>query len=200
MKTIEKAMQAEINIKNSQFICSLFPTTTKKESKEIIQKLKQQYHDATHNCTAYITNDGEDYDDNGEPSGTVGKPMINALRKNDLHNITAVVTRYFGGIKLGAGGLARAYSKAVLEAIEISEIIEVEYYNVYNITFNYYDLKDVEREIRNNKLTIIQKDFSDKISYDLVSKDNKNLEKVFEKFHGKIKVSFKNKQILKKIR
>ena len=200
MKTIEKAVQAEINIKKSQFICSLFPTTTKKESKEIIQKLNQQYHDATHNCTAYITNDGEDYDDNGEPSGTVGKPMINALRKNDLHNITAVVTRYFGGIKLGAGGLARAYSKAVLEAIEISEIIEVEYYNVYNITFNYYDLKDVEREIRNNKLTIIQKDFSDKISYDLVSKDNKNLEKVFEKFHSKIKVSFKNKQILKKIR
>ena len=200
MKTIEKAVQAEINIKKSQFICSLFPTTTKKESKEIIQKLNQQYHDATHNCTAYITNDGEGYDDNGEPSGTAGKPMINALRKNELHNITAVVTRYFGGIKLGAGGLVRAYSKAVLEAIEISEIIEVEYYNVYNITFNYYDLKDVEREIRNNKLTIIQKDFSDKISYDLVSKDNKNLEKVFEKFHGKIKVSFKNKQILKKIR
>ena len=200
MKTIEKAVQAEINIKKSQFICSLFPTTTKKESKEIIQKLNQQYHDATHNCTAYITNDGEGYDDNGEPSGTAGKPMINALRKNELHNITAVVTRYFGGIKLGAGGLVRAYSKAVLEAIEISEIIEVENYDVYNITFNYTDLKDVEREIRNNKLTIIQKDFSDKISYDLVSKDNKNLEKVFEKFHSKIKVSFKNKQILKKIR
>ena len=136
MKTIEKAVQSEINIKKSQFICSLFPTKTKKESKEIIQKLNQQYYDATHNCTAYITNDGEGYDDNGEPSGTAGKPMINALRKNDLHNVTAVVTRYFGGIKLGAGGLVRAYSKSVLEAIEASEIIEVEYYDVYNITFN----------------------------------------------------------------
>ncbi len=200
MKTIQKAVQAEINIKKSQFICSLFPTTTKKESKEIIQKINRQYHDATHNCTAYITNDGEGYDDNGEPGGTAGKPMINALRKNDLHNITAVVTRYFGGIKLGAGGLVRAYSKAVLEAIEVSEIIEVEYYDVYNITFNYSDLKDIESEIRNNKLTIIQKDFSDKISYDLVSKNNINLENVFEKFHSKIKVSFKNKQVLKKIR
>ena len=150
MKTIEKAVQSEINIKKSQFICSLFPTKTKKESKEIIQKLNQQYHDATHNCTAYITNDGEGYDDNGEPSGTAGKPMINALRKNDLHNVTAVVTRYFGGIKLGAGGLVRAYSKSVLEAIEASEIIEVEYYDVYNITFNYSDLKDIEREIRNS--------------------------------------------------
>ena len=160
MKTIEKAVQSEINIKKSQFICSLFPTKSKKESKEIIQKLNHQYHDATHNCTAYITNDGEGYDDNGEPGGTAGKPMINALRKNDLHNVTAVVTRYFGGIKLGAGGLVRAYSKSVLEAIEASEIIEVEYYDVYNITFDYSDLKDIEREIRNSKLTIIQKDFS----------------------------------------
>lgn len=91
MKTIEKAVQSEINIKKSQFICSLFPTKSKKESKEIIQKLNHQYHDATHNCTAYITNDGEGYDDNGEPGGTAGKPMINALRKNDLHNVTAVV-------------------------------------------------------------------------------------------------------------
>ena len=126
--------------------------------------------------------------------------MINALRRNDLHNVTAVVTRYFGGIKLGAGGLVRAYSKSVLEAIEASEIIEVEYYDVYNITFNYSDLKDIEREIRNNKLTIIQKDFSDKISYDLVSKNNRNIKEMFEKFHNKIKVNFKNKQVLKKIK
>ena len=200
MKTIEKAVQSEINIKKSQFICSLFPTKSKKESKEIIQKLNQQYHDATHNCTAYITNDGEGYDDNGEPGGTAGKPMINALRKNDLHNVTAVVTRYFGGIKLGAGGLVRAYSKSVLEAIEASEIIEVEYYDVYNITFDYSDLKDIEREIRNSKLTIIQKDFGEKISYDLVSKNNRNIEEIFEKFHNKIKVNFKNKQVLKKIK
>ena len=200
MKTIEKAVQSEINIKKSQFICSLFPTKSKKESKEIIQKLNQQYHDATHNCTAYITNDGEGYDDNGEPGGTAGKPMINALRKNDLHNVTAVVTRYFGGIKLGAGGLVRAYSKSVLEAIEASEIIEVEYYDVYNITFDYSDLKDIEREIRNSKLTIIQKDFGEKISYDLVSKNNRNIKEIFEKFHNKIKVNFKNKQVLKKIK
>ena len=125
MKTIEKAVQSEINIKKSQFICSLFPTKSKKESKEIIQKLNQQYHDATHNCTAYIKNDGEGYDDNGEPGGTAGKPMINALRKNDLHNVTAVVTRYFGGIKLGAGGLIRAYSGSVAHAIEEIGRVEV---------------------------------------------------------------------------
>ena len=199
MKTIEKAVQAEINIKKSQFICSLFPTTTKKESKEIIQKLNQQYHDATHNCTAYITNDGEGYDDNGEPSGTAGKPMINALRKNELHNITAVVTRYFGGIKLGAGGLVRAYSKAVLEAIEISEIVEIEEYDVYNLTFDYSNLKDIESEIRHNKLTIIEKEYNDKISYDLVSKDNRNICDIFKKFRNTANVYHKNKEFLKKI-
>ena len=116
MKTIKKAVQCEINVKKSQFICALFPTKTKKESKEIIQKLNEQYSDATHNCTAYITSDGEGFDDDGEPGGTAGKPMINVLRKNELHNITAVVTRYFGGIKLGAGGLVRAYSKSVMLA------------------------------------------------------------------------------------
>lgn len=199
MKTIEKPVQCEINIKKSQFICSLFPTKTKKESKEIIQKMNQEYHDATHNCTAYITNNGEGYDDNGEPSGTAGKPMINALRKNELHNITAVVTRYFGGIKLGAGGLVRAYSKAVLEAIEISEIVEIEEYDVYNLTFDYSNLKDIESEIRHNKLTIIEKEYNDKISYDLVSKDNRNICDIFKKFRNTANVYRKNKEFLKKI-
>ena len=136
MKTIKKPVQVEINVKKSQFICSLFPTRTKKESKEIIQKLNQQYSDATHNCTAYIASDGEGFDDDGEPGGTAGKPMINVLRKNELHNITAVVTRYFGGIKLGAGGLVRAYSKSVMEAIGEAEIVEIEEYSVLNLFLN----------------------------------------------------------------
>ncbi len=85
-----------------------------------------------------------------------------------------------------------------LKLLKHSEIIEVEYYDVYNITFDYSDLKDIEREIRNSKLTIIQKDFGEKISYDLVSKNNRNIKEIFEKFHNKIKVNFKNKQVLKR--
>lgn len=81
MKTIAKAVESEINVKKSQFICHLFPTKTKKESKEIILKVNEQYSDATHNCTAYIVSDGEGFDDDGEPGGTAGKPMINVLRK-----------------------------------------------------------------------------------------------------------------------
>ena len=199
MKTIKKPVQAEINVKKSQFICSIYPAKNKKESKEIIQKLNQKYSDATHNCTAYIVGDGEGFDDDGEPGGTAGKPMINVLRKNELHNITAVVTRYFGGIKLGAGGLVRAYSKSVMEAIGEADIVEIEEYDVYEIAFEYSDIKAVDGEIRNNNLEAIDKEYSDKVNYHIVSKNNRDIEKIFEKYSGKIKVSFKNKQFLEKI-
>ncbi|WP_296881319.1 YigZ family protein [uncultured Methanobrevibacter sp.] len=198
MKTIKEPVQSEINVKKSQFICSLFPTRTKKESKEIIQKLNQQYADATHNCTAHIVSDGEGFDDDGEPGGTAGKPMINVLRKNELHNVTAIVTRYFGGIKLGAGGLVRAYSKSVMEAIGDAEILEIEEYEVYTITFEYSDIKLADSEVRNNNLEVIEKEYSDKVSYDIVSKDARDILKIFEKYSGKIKTSFKNKQFLEK--
>ena len=199
MKTIKKPVTSEINIKKSQFICSIYPTKNKKESKEIIQKLNQQYSDATHNCTAYIVGDGEGFDDDGEPGGTAGKPMINVLRKNELHNVTAIVTRYFGGIKLGAGGLVRAYSKSVMETIGQANIVEIEEYEVYEIIFEYSDIKLVDTEVRNNSLESIDKDYSDKVHYQVVSKDNRDIEKIFEKYSGKISVNFKNKQFLEKI-
>ena len=198
MKTIKKAVQIEINVKKSQFICSLFPTNTKAESKKIIQRLNEQYSDATHNCTAYIVNDGEGFDDDGEPGGTAGKPMINVLRKNELHNVTAVVTRYFGGIKLGAGGLVRAYSKSVMEAIGEAEILEIEEYDVYTLTFEYSEIKTTDSEVRNNSLEVIDKQYSDKVIYDVVSKDGRDIVKIFEKYCGKINVEFKNKQFLEK--
>ena len=198
MRTIAKAVESEINVKKSQFICHLFPTKTNKESKEIILKVNEQYNDATHNCTAYIVSDGEGFDDDGEPGGTAGKPMINVLRKNDLHNVTAIVTRYFGGIKLGAGGLVRAYSKSVLEAINEAEILEVELYEVYTLVFEYSDIKLVDGEVRNNNLEVTGKDYSDKVTYDVVSKDFRDIEKIFEKYSGKITVNFKNKEVLVK--
>ena len=199
MKTIKKPVQSEINIKKSKFICSLYPTKNKKESKEIIQQLNRKYNDATHNCTAYIVGDGEGFDDDGEPGGTAGKPMINVLRKNELHNVTAIVTRYFGGIKLGAGGLVRAYSKSVMEAVSKAEIVEIEEYNIYELIFEYSDIKIVDTEVRTNSLESIDKDYSDKVIYHVVSKDNRDIEKIFEKYSGKITVNFNNKQFLEKI-
>lgn len=198
MKTIKEPIQSEINVKKSQFICSLFPTRTKAESKQVIQKMNKEYNDATHNCTAYIVSDGEGFDDDGEPGGTAGKPMINVLRKNELHNVTAVVTRYFGGIKLGAGGLVRAYSKSVMDAIGEAEILEIEEYEVYTITFEYSEIKAADTEVRNNSLDVIDKQYSDKVSYDIVSRDSRDILKIFEKYSGKIRADFKNKQFLEK--
>ena len=198
MKTIKEPIQSEINVKKSQFICSLFPTRTKAESKQIIQKMNDEYSDATHNCTAYIVSDGEGFDDDGEPGGTAGKPMINVLRKNELHNVTAVVTRYFGGIKLGAGGLVRAYSKSVMDAIGEAEILEIEEYDVFTLTFEYSEIKAADAEVRNNNLDVIDKAYSDKVSYDVVSRDNRDILKIFEKYSGKIEANFKNKQFLEK--
>ena len=131
--------------KKSRFIGRVWPVETEEEALEKIQAMKKQHYDATHNCWAYIIKDGAvRFSDDGEPGGTAGKPMINVLRKNELHNVTAIVTRYFGGIKLGAGGLVRAYSKSVMEAIGEAEIVEIEEYEVYEINFEYCDIKLVD--------------------------------------------------------
>jgi len=197
MKTIEKVAESEIKVKKSLFISRLYPVKTQKESKKIINEISNKYSDATHNCSAYIVIDGQGYDDDGEPSGTAGKPIINALKKNDLHNIVAIVTRYFGGIKLGSGGLTRAYSKSVLEAIANSQIIEIEYYDVYEVIFNYSDVKKVEQYLRNNQIHIINKEYSEKIYYNVIFKNHQNIEKIKEKLN--IKINFKEKKVLKKI-
>lgn len=196
MKTIDKPVKIEIKIKNSIFICRLFPVENQKETKEIINRISSEFHDATHNCTAYVLTDAEGYNDDGEPGGTAGRPMINVLRKNDLKNVLAIVTRYFGGIKLGAGGLVRAYSKSVIEAINQSEIIEIEFYDVYDLIFNYSDLKEIEQDIRTYKIHVINKEFNEKISYEIISDNIINFK---EKIKEKVEINFKEKRALKKI-
>ena len=172
MKTINKTYTNELNIKKSEFICRLIPATNEKEAKEIINKISDNFKDATHNCSAYVVTDGEGYDDNGEPSGTAGKPMLNVLKKNEIQNIVAVVTRYFGGIKLGAGGLVRAYSKSVLNTLEIAEIINMEQYHIFQLKFTYNHIKDIDTEIRNQKIRIIKKDYQTDVTYQIALKNH----------------------------
>lgn len=126
--TIKENVQTEIIVKKSRFICNLIKVETQKEAEDIIKQIKKKYYDARHNCVAYrIIEDEkivEKASDDGEPSGTAGGPMLNILKKNNICNIIVIVTRYFGGILLGTGGLVRAYSEAIMEAINISEKIE----------------------------------------------------------------------------
>ncbi|KZX15620.1 IMPACT family member YigZ [Methanobrevibacter cuticularis] len=190
MKTIAKEFEAEINIKKSRFICRIFPARDSHEAKKIIQRIANKYADATHNCSAYLTQDSEGYDDDGEPGGTAGRPILNALKKNELENIVAIVTRYFGGIKLGAGGLVRAYSKSTIETIAIAEIVEMDIYKIYKIIFDYNNVKDIDNEIRNYNIRILNKKYTDKVIYKIAIKEAAQLDSFTKKFNLNMKVNF----------
>lgn len=186
MKTIKKAVEASINVKKSNFIARIYPAKNKQEAKEIINEISTKYADATHNCTAHIVSDSRGYDDDGEPSGTAGKPMINVLEKNDLSNIVAIVTRYFGGVKLGAGGLVRAYSHAVLTALEEAEIVNMEAFNIYEALFDYQDIKDIEAAFRKYNINIIKKDYAQQVSYIIASNNKDIINTISEKYQNNL--------------
>ena len=141
MFTIVKDFRQEIVIEKSRFICTLKKVQNEAEAQEFIKAIKKEFWDATHNCSAYIVDEmAQRSSDDGEPSGTAGLPMLEVLRKNKLTNTAAVVTRYFGGIKLGAGGLVRAYTNSVAEAVRGTGIAQ----KVLVSRFSFiYDLNEV---------------------------------------------------------
>lgn len=125
--TIKQAGIYELVIEKSRFICHIERLESREQAYEFIKKIKKEYWDATHNCAAFIIGENADIQgssDDGEPSGTAGIPMLEVLKKQQLHDVGVVVTRYFGGIKLGAGGLVRAYAKSVSGAIQQVGIVE----------------------------------------------------------------------------
>ena len=155
--SVSSDVHNEIKIKRSRFITHLHRCDTMAAAKEYIQKISKEYHTANHNCWAYIVGDkGENAhsSDAGEPSGSAGKPMLNTLRKHNMTNIVAVVTRYFGGVKLGIRGLIDAYGMAVGETIALQPLIKQVKYENYLIYTTYdfidklkYDLKELSAEI-----------------------------------------------------
>lgn len=126
-RTVARGGSVELVIKKSRFICSVERATSDDEAREVIARLKREHWSANHNCSSYILGDrGETQrtSDDGEPSGTAGVPMLTVLQKRGLTDTVAVVTRYFGGVKLGAGGLIRAYGQAVSDALDVVGIVE----------------------------------------------------------------------------
>ena len=141
MFTIVKDFRQEIVIEKSRFICTLKKVHSEAEAQEFIKTIKKEFWDATHNCSAYIVDEmAQRSSDDGEPSGTAGLPMLEVLRKNKLTNTAAVVTRYFGGIKLGAGGLVRAYTNSVAEAVKVTGIAQKVLVSKFSFM---YDLNEV---------------------------------------------------------
>ena len=199
MKTIAKPFQTSIDIKKSQFICRLFPAQNEKEAKEIIKEISEEYKDATHNCTAYVVSDGEGFDDDGEPGGTAGRPMLNVLKKNEMENIVAIVTRYFGGIKLGAGGLVRAYSKSVLETLSVAEIVDMELYEIFRFTFEYQDIKTIDSELRSKRLAVVEKQYEAQVIYFVASKNVDMVNNIQEKLSNSVKIEHLGSRFLEKL-
>ncbi|MCB9067898.1 MAG: YigZ family protein [Calditrichia bacterium] len=134
----------ELRIKRSVFLGSLLPAETRDIAEEVIATLRSKYHDATHNCFAYrIDADEWRYSDDGEPSGTAGKPILAMLEKYQLVQCVLVVTRHFGGIKLGTGGLIRAYSQCAEETIQISPREKLVRYQIYSLQYAYHFSRNI---------------------------------------------------------
>ena len=164
MKTIKENIKNEIIIKNSKFITILIKITNEKEIKEKLKQVKEDYPKATHYCYTYkIGENIKKASDDGEPSGTAGLPMLNILDKENITNVLAITIRYFGGIKLGAGGLIRAYSNSVKEALNKVNTNELINGYLVTITFPYNKEEEITKKIE--KENIIEKTYLEKITY-----------------------------------
>ena len=165
-RTIKEDNQHEVEIKKSRFICFLKRIETEEEAKAFIQQIKKEHWKANHNCSAFVLGDHHEIQrssDDGEPSGTAGVPMLEVLKKNDLINVCAVVTRYFGGTKLGAGGLIRAYSGSVDQAIVHTGIVEGRLQQEVFVQLDYSNWGKMENFIASENLAVKDTQFTDRV-------------------------------------
>lgn len=178
MISVKELTQHTLVIKKSEFICTLIPCSDIEKAKSLIEQYSQD--DATHNCVAYIIGAYERAYDDGEPSGTAGLPMLNVLKMQNLTNIIAIVTRYFGGIKLGAGGLTRAYSQSVSEALKVAKIVEKERVPLYAITIDYAFTRKFEHLLKQSNIKCIHQEYNEQVIYHCYLKDEKLLDTLQE--------------------
>lgn len=165
MNTIGKDVIVEQEINKSSFITYLKLVTTPTEAKEYIKQIKELHPNATHHVTAYLvgpTGEHGHANDDGEPSGTAGLPVLDVFKKNDITNFVCIVVRYFGGIKLGAGGLVRAYSSSASLALKEAGIAPIINYQTLELIFNYGFMNIIENKLK--KYEIISKDFTTNVT------------------------------------
>lgn len=165
-KTILGSSEIEIEIKKSRFIANVKRCDTEEESLKFIDEISKIHREATHNCTAYINLPNKNiqrYNDDGEPQGTAGIPMLEVLKKEDLTNISAVVTRYFGGKKLGASGLIRAYGQAVSDAIKKADVVWLKNFYKVKLNFDYSYLGKIDNFIDENNYYKKNREYLEKV-------------------------------------
>lgn len=166
--TIKENTDDEFIEKKSTFITKLIRINSEDEARAFVQENKKKYYDAAHVCSAYVIGNNNEItraNDDGEPSGTAGTPMLDVLIKNNIKNVCAVVIRYFGGIKLGTGGLVRAYSGGVINCLKKAKLVERKDALELNIEIDYSLNDKLEYEVQKTEFIVHSKEYSDKVTY-----------------------------------
>ena len=191
-RTIKEDGQVQEEIKKSRFICHAKRVYSEEEARDFITAIKKEHYKATHNCSAFIIGERSEIkrtSDDGEPSGTAGIPMLGVLENHNLTNVCMVVTRYFGGIKLGAGGLIRAYASSVALAVKEIGIIEIKEQAGIAIQMSYTQYQEYNNFLKEHTLMELDTNFTDQVDTMIyVDKEEKENMKaaLIEFFHGKV--------------
>jgi uncharacterized YigZ family protein len=193
MKTVKEKYSKLIEINKSKFIGILFPVESQEDFKLQLNLINKEWPKATHYCYAYRLNGMEKSNDDGEPSGTAGRPILEFLKNNDLENVALVVVRYFGGIKLGAGGLLRAYIDASKAVFEASNVFLVEEQNVYSLTVDYslYDI--LNNYLLKQDGQVLKTEYEMKVSIDYLC-SSLDEERINNLLNGQVEILSKGKQ------
>ncbi len=166
-KTIYHGAGAEVVEKKSRFIAEVYPAASEEEAVQILEKVRKKYWDARHHCWAYVIGEQQPMErcsDDGEPSGTAGKPILEVIRGEALRNVLIIVTRYFGGTLLGTGGLVRAYTSAAKEGLALSKIITRIYGFKLQITTDYTGLGKIQYFLAQRGVTTVHSEYAEKVS------------------------------------
>lgn len=164
--TVKNYGKSELVIQKSRFLTYVKRAETEEEALDFIQEIKKMHHTATHNCSAYLIGEHDSIqkaNDDGEPSGTAGVPMLEVLKKQGLKDTVVVVTRYFGGIKLGGGGLIRAYGRATSEGVAATGVVERRLHHLMKVTIDYTWLGKIENEARQSVYPLKEMSYADQV-------------------------------------
>lgn len=187
-RTIKEEIETSITEKKSKFICHAYHVESVEEAEYILNSVRKKYHDARHNCYAYKIFDGEisKASDDGEPSGTAGVPMMNILNGRNLSNILVIVTRYFGGILLGTGGLVRAYSFATTTALDKANIVAQVLGEEAKFSVGYKELEELKYHLKNRDINISNIEYGEKIILTVTGKEESINRLINEKLSDRI--------------
>lgn len=198
MKTVFKEIQFNQEIERSKFIGYVFHIESEDEFKNKLKEIKKSHPKATHHCYAYILSNKQKSNDDGEPSGTAGLPILETTKHFDVENVGCIVVRYFGGIKLGTGGLVRAYSSTIAETLKSAEIKEVLSLPTYCVSVT-YDLQNiVDQFLSKNNIVVLKKDYDISVEFLIATDDFEIKNKLVDLCLGKIKIQqLDNQNIVK---